>query len=74
MRKPKTKTMKNYPKSEDGQHSGRETLTNTTNRNILDPKNVNINNSKMALRIFNFTREIKELFANMIYEQEIIKL
>lgn len=28
----------------------------------------------MALRIFNFTREIKELFANMIYEQEIIKL
>lgn len=46
----------------------------TTNRNIVDPKNVNINNSKMALRIFNFTREIKELFANMIYEQEIIKL
>lgn len=35
---------------------------------------MNINNPKIVLRIFNITREIKELFANMIYEQEIIKL
>ena len=55
------------------QHNDRQTA-NVTNGKILYPKNKNINNPKMILRICGITRGVMEIFANEIYNEEIVKL